>query len=336
MKRFMYLGSFLLSLILVYCQSKGDSPITLYSGRSQSLIQPLIDQFIRDSGIRVKVRYGKTSELSLLLLEEGKKSPADLFLAQDAGGIGLVAKAGLFERLSQKTLAKVDGAFCDHEARWVGISGRSRVLAYSTDRLKEQDLPQSLEALSEPRWEGRLGWAPMNGSFQAFVTAMRVRRGEAATESWLYRLKANGAKTYPKNTPIIQAIAGGEIDVGLVNHYYLHRFIAREGSDFPVANFYMEGNTEATLMNVSGIALLKPSKNKKNSLKLVDYLLSDKAQRYFHKETHEYPLALAYQEEMKKLSHPGRLPTQTKDMKLSDLADLKATIALLRKTGLLN
>ncbi len=263
--------------------------LIVYSGRSKSLVEPIIKQFEQETGIQVKVSYANTTQLAATLLTEGDKSPAALFWAQDAGALGAVSKEAMFEKLPESILAKVPSNFRDADGRWVATSGRARVLAYSPERVKMEELPQSIFDLTKPIWKDRVGWAPTNASFQAFVTALRRQAGEERTEEWLRGMKANGTKKYAKNTPIIEALAAGEIDLGLPNHYYLLRF-KKGDSNYPVAQTFFKADDPGNLVNIAGIGILKSSDNKNTALKFVEFLLSAKAQQYFTSDVFEYPV----------------------------------------------
>ena len=307
--------------------------LTLYSGRSKSLVDPIIQQFEKETGIEVKVSYANTTQLANKLKTEGKKSPASLFWAQDAGALGAVGKDGLFAKLPESVLAKVPKTFRHANGMWVATSGRARVLAYSPGRVKMEELPESVFDLTQPMWKGKVGWAPLNASFQAFVTAMRAQIGEERTEKWLRDMKANGAKAYPKNTPIIEALAAGEIDLGLPNHYYLFRF-KKGNSKYPVEQTFFKANDPGNLVNVAGIGLLKSSDNQETALKFIEYLLSAKAQQYFVSEVFEYPVTdnvipnanLLPLENLLKL-----VPT----FDLNEMDDVEGTIKLLRRVGII-
>ena len=188
------LAALLLIGILVAACGQGDETggsVTVYSGRSESLIGPLIERFEAETGITVRVRYGDTAAQAVALLEEGDRSPADVFLAQDAGALGVIEDAGLFAALPSDVLERVDAASQSRSGLWVGVSGRARVIVAST-ALAPDARPTSVFDLTRPEWRGRVGWAPTNGSFQAFVTAMREVHGEAVTEQWLRDMIANG------------------------------------------------------------------------------------------------------------------------------------------------
>ncbi|MEK6256157.1 MAG: extracellular solute-binding protein, partial [Chloroflexota bacterium] len=168
---------FAIGMLLSSCSGTAEQfpngELVLYSGRSESLIAPLIEQFSQESGIEVLVRYGNTAELAATLMEEGDNSPADLFFAQDPGGLGAVAAQGLLTELPENLLSQVDQRFRSPQDLWVGISGRARVISYNTDTLSPQDLPQDLHGFTDPKWKGRIGLPPTNGSFQTMVTGMR-------------------------------------------------------------------------------------------------------------------------------------------------------------------
>ena len=307
--------------------------LTLYSGRSKSLVEPIIQQFEKETGIEVKVNYGNTTQLAAALLTEGEKSPAALFWAQDAGALGAVSKKGLFAKLPESIQMKVPSGFRHSDGFWVATSGRARVLAYSPERVKMEKLPQSVFDLTQPSWKSRVGWAPRNASFQAFVTAMRVQIGEERTEEWLRGMKANGAKTYAKNTPIIEALAAGEIDLGLPNHYYLLRF-KKGNSNFPVAQTFFKANDPGNLVNVAGIGLLKSSQNQETALKFVEFLLSTKAQQFFVSEVFEYPVIEGVIPNAN-LVPLSKLIQLAPAFNLNEMDDLEGTLKLLRQVEIL-
>jgi iron(III) transport system substrate-binding protein len=306
--------------------------ITVYSGRNESLVGPLYKAFTAKTGIEVKVRYGETPQLAATLEEEGAKTPADVFFAQDAGALGAMAKAGRLEPLPKELLEKVDARYRSAQGLWVGLSGRARVVAYNTAKVKPETLPSSILAFTEPAWKGRIGWAPTNGSFQAFVTALRLQKGDEAAKKWLAGIKANAPRAYKNNAAIIEALGRGEIDVGFVNHYYLHAAKKDKGEALPVANHFMAAGDPGALVNVAGAGVLKGSKKAEAARKLIAFLLEKEAQQHFVKETFEYPLVQG-------VEGPAVLPALSKvgspDIDLSKLDDLRGTLKLLQETGVL-
>lgn len=330
-------------LALVACGATGgEAPeaaaetLTIYSGRSESLVQPVIDQFQEATGIPVEVRYGSTAEMAGVLLEEGANSPADLFYAQDPGGLGAVQAAGLLAPLPEEMLAKVPERFRAETGDWIGISGRARTVVYNTNVITDPatQLPDDIFDFVDPQWNGRIGWAPSNGSFQAMVTAMRATWGDEKTREWLSGIQANNPTVYPNNTPIVAGVAGGEVDIGFVNHYYLYRFLSEEGESFAARNYFLPGGGPGSLIMVSGAGILKSAGNAAGAQAFINFLLSLPGQQYFASQTFEYPLiegvALA----------PGLPPLAELDavalnISLSDLADLQGTQDMLLELGII-
>jgi len=280
----------LLALTAAACSSgSGDESLTVYSGRSEDLIQPLIDQFEDETGIDVTVRYAGSADLAATILEEGDASPADVFYAQDPASLGSVALAGLFAELDDDLTDAVPARFSDTDSQWVGISGRARVVVYDGTRINPEDLPETEDGFTDPEWAGRTGIAPTNGSFLAFVAAKILSDGEEATLAWLKGMAANSAPTYPKNSPIVAAVNAGEIETGLVNHYYLLRALA-ENPDEAGKNFFFTVPTAGSLVMPSGIGMLKTSENQDAAQRFIEFLQGNEAQEYFANETFEYPL----------------------------------------------
>lgn len=304
--------------------------LVIYSGRSESLVGPIIEEFERISGIDVGVKYAKTPQLAATLLEEGSSSPADLFFAQDPGGLGAIEE--LLTPLPTSILDNVPDWARSNDGLWVGISGRARTLVYNTERLGEDDLPNDMWGLTDPKWKGRIGWAPSNASFQTMITGMRVQWGEARTTEWLEGMIKNDPVPYPKNTPQVAAVAAGEIDLGLVNHYYLFRFLAEEGDAFPARNYHMRNGGPGALVMVAGTGILKQAKNPENAQTLIEFFLSKVGQQYFTSSTFEYPLVEGTK--VNRLLVPLDEIKQPK-IGASDLADLDGTQKLFQQLGIL-
>lgn len=303
--------------------------LVIYSGRSESLVAPVIQQFRDASGVDVRVKYGGTSEIAATIQEEGDDSRADVFWAQEPGALG--ALAPLFSALPDDLTAAVPSWARHDGGLWVGISGRARVIVHSED-VSEGDLPQSLDDLLDPVWKGRVGWAPANASFRVMITAMRQMWGEDRTREWLEGMLANDVKNFPKNTPIAAAAGAGEVDLGLVNHYYVHRFIAEDGEDFGARNHYLNDAGPGSLVMVSGAGVLQTADNPENAEKFIRFLLSTVAQQYFAAATFEYPLVDG-------VATSRLLPPLSSlagpDIDLSLLDDLAGSEALLREAGVI-
>ena len=326
------MGLIAMGSLLTSCSqesAEGDK-ITIYSGRSEEFIAPFLEKFTAETGIGFDVRYGDSAALAAQLLEEGDNSPADLFLSQDAGSLGAVSSAGMLTELPNQVLSRVESKYRSTASDWVGVTGRVRVFAYAPDRVST--LPQTIDDLTNASWKGRLGIAPTNGSFQAFVTALIQSRGEAAAEKWLTAIKENDPVFYEKNSQIVEAIDSGQIDIGLVNHYYLWEVAEELGRDINVKIAFFQAGDIGNLTNVSGAAILSTSKKQESAQKFIEYLLRDDMQKIFVTDTHEYSLVLPS-------LWPEGLPA-LKDVKspavdLASLADLRRTQALLVKVGLI-
>ena len=312
------------------CTSPDSNELVVYSGRSKELVEPVINAFSEETGIRVSVRYGDTAELAVALLEEGSRSQADLFWAQDAGALGAVDAAGLLAPLSDALLQLVPSAFRSDAGHWIGVTGRARTLAYARDRADM--LPTSVFELTDAMYAGRVGWAPSNGSFQAFVTAMRLMEGNEVTLQWLIDMKENGAVSFPKNSAIVQGIADGVVDYGLPNHYYLYRFTSQD-SLFPVRQTYFAAGDPGVLVNVAGIAKLSRSSHD-GAEAFIRYMLAPAAQEYFATTTFEYPVVEGIPT-LPELLPVDSLARLQPPVDLDGLGDLEETLALLREAGVL-
>jgi iron(III) transport system substrate-binding protein len=275
---------------LAGCSSGSDTKtITVYSGRSAELIQPLLERFSQETGISVDFKTGDSPELAQVIAQEGDASPADVFISQNPGATSFLDGEGRLATLPQSTLDKVTPDLRSADGTWIGVSGRVRVLVYNKDAVSEDELPEKVTDLVQPQYEGRVALAPSNGSFQDFVTAMRVQLGEAETEAWLQGMADNGAQTYANNNAIVEAVGRGEVDMGLVNHYYNVRAL-EENPDLPSVNHFFSNGDPGSLLIVSSVTVLETSKNPTEAQRLVDFLLTDESQKYFAEETDEYPV----------------------------------------------
>ena len=303
------------------------SSITVYAGRSEALIQPMVDKFTLETGIEVEVRYAGSAELAAQLLEEGQNSPADVFFAQDAGALGAVAKAGLLTKLPDEILGLVSPQYSAADGSWVGVSGRVRVFVYNPDTVA--NVPSSVFDLAEPEWQGRIGIAPTNASFQAFVTAMRVLHGEDKTLEWLRAMKTN-AVIYEKNSAILEAVESKIVDAGLINHYYwfaMGREIGFENLTSLLGQF--EARDVGNLINAAGVGIVSDSNAARS---FVEYLLGQTGQQYFVDQTSEYPLISGIEAGVD-LTPLSQIPAP--DIDLSDLDSLEETLNLIREAGLI-
>ncbi len=305
-------------------------PLVVYSGRNENFAQPVVDAFVESTGIDVEVRYAGTGELATTLLAEGDASPADVFWAQDPAFIGGIANEGMLAELDQTVLDLVPSRFRDGEGRWVGITGRSRVMVFNTDLVPSADLPSSVWELTEDRWNGRLGIAPTNGSFVAFVTGMVLLEGEDRTREWLAGIAANDPIVFDGNGAIVDAVVAGDVPAGLVNHYYLLQRVAEQG-DVPASNLFFADDDPGALVMAAGAGVLTSSTRPDAAEQFVAHLLSEESQRHFL-TLFEYPL-------VEGIGTPADQPPLEElpvvDLDLTDTADtLEPALELIAEAGL--
>ena len=327
-----------LSLGLAGCAT-GASPedsdsqtLTIYAGRDEELVEPLIEQFSEETGIQTEVRYGSTTDMSALLLEEGDKSPADVFLSQDAGALGALSTAGLLATLPESVTSLVPAEFTSRDDTWVGVTGRARVIAYDGEALSADQVPDSVFDLTQPEWSGKVVFAPGNASFQAFVTALRVLEGEAAAEEWVAGMAANNPILVEKNGQALDLVNAGQAELALINHYYWYERESELGADGMRAQLKFLVGDPGGIVNVTGVGILANSADNSSALRFVEYMVSESAQLYFVANTFEYPLIAG-------VDAPAGLPALEElanaNLNLADLKSLSETQALLAKYGLI-
>lgn len=304
--------------------------ITVYTGRSETLVAPLFEKFTADTGVAVEFRTGDSGELAGQILTEGSATQADVFFSQDAGALGALSRADLFDPINQDVLDLVDPAYRADDGTWVGVSGRARVILY--DPAQVPTPPTAIDEVLDPQWKGKVGFAPTNASWQSFVTGLRLLRGEDGAKKWLESFAANDPVAFEKNGAVRDAVNSGEVALGLVNHYYLLEKIAADGAAAVTAKNQFLADDPGGLVNVAGVAILRAGDNKAAAARFVEYLLADASQTYFAEKTFEYPLvesvpASSILPPLSELSPPK--------VDLSDLASLEQTQALLVDTGLL-
>lgn len=308
------------------------APIVVYSGRSEELVAPLFTEFTAQTGIPVEARYGDTAELAAQIIEEGDASPADLFFGQDAGALGALDAAGLCAPLPESALAAVPARYRAESGNWTGITGRSRVIAYDSSRVSADEVPTSVLELTDPTWKGEVAIAPTNGSFQAFVTAMRVALGDEETKAWLQGMVDNEAQIYEKNSLIRDAVDAGQVKLGLINHYYWYEKAAEVGEDaLNVQIAFTEPGDPGSLVNVAGACVLTGADNPGGAEEFVTWALTPQEQEWFVEKSWEYPL-------VEGVPAAEGLPSieslQGPDVPLAELEDLPGTLAMLQEVGL--
>ena len=304
-----------------------EESLTLYSGRKETLVHPLLDQFTADTGIEVEVRYAGTSETAALILEEGDNTNADVFFGVGGASLGALSRAGAFVEIDQEILDLVPAEFRSVDGDWIGTSGRARIMVHNKENVTE--IPASVMELANVEWKDRIAIAPSYGSFQAFVTAMRVIEGDDVAFEWLEAMNEN-ALIFSKDEEVMEAVESGVADAGLVNHYYFYRRGVEDGFENLTSDAAFFGSNDVgNLVNVAGVGMLNDSAEAKA---FVEYLLSDAGQQYFSDETMEYPLTGTVQPS-ERLIPLDQVPTAELD--LNDVDQLDGTLELMREAGLL-
>ncbi|MEX2275262.1 MAG: iron ABC transporter substrate-binding protein [Actinomycetota bacterium] len=308
--------------------------LTVYTGREEEFVADLFEDFTQETGVPVEVRYGDSAELAATLVEEGDSSPADVFFSQDAGSLGAVDEAELLAPLPTDLVDRVEPRFRADDGDWVGTSGRGRVAVYNTDEVDPNALPTAVEGFTDPAWKGRIGLPPTNSSFQAFVAAMTITEGEEATRTWLQGIMANDPVFYEDNGATTRAVAAGEVEVGLVNHYYKFEVEAEDG-ELPIENHYFEAGDPGAMINAAGVGILTSSEHATEAEAFVDYLTSPAGQEYFTTRTWEYPTVPASGAEPPKELIPLER-FRGPQIDLSELGgQLQPTLVLLADVGML-
>lgn len=333
-------------------------PLTVYSGRSRPLVEGLVEQFEEQADFPVEVRYGTDAQLLAALQEEGERSPADLFWANTTGALAEAQQQNLLGSIPNSLTQNV-AAFAPQNGRWTPVTTRFRVLAYNSEAVDSTQLPASVLALPQmDQFSGRIGWTPTYSSFQDFVTALRTIHGRDSARAWLQGMQGLEPNAYSSNTPMIQALADGEIDVALTNHYYVLRLKQggaegeyedeeheeeeegeehEEGSaqpNAPVQTYHFAQGDVGNLALVTGAGVLRQGGHRQQAQQFLRFLLSPQAQRFAAQQVHEYPV-------IEGASVPGyMLPVDqalalSPEMNFEDLKNLDATLRLMREVGLL-
>ena len=273
------------------CAASSGSTVTVYSGRSENLIGPILEAFACETGTDVAVRWGSSTDLALLLAEEGDRTAADVFLSRSPGPVGFLESRGLLGTIEADVLALSAAENRSASGTWVGFSGRKRVLVHNLDEVPPGDLPRSVFDLTDERYRDRVAIPATNGSFLDWFTVFRDIHGTDVATRWLDDMVANGARYYPNNRSIVEAAGRGEIDMGLVNHYYQYQEAAAAGDGHRAANHDFDADDIGSLLIITAATVTAGSENPQAANELIAYLLSEPVQRYLTTETLEYPLA---------------------------------------------
>jgi iron(III) transport system substrate-binding protein len=309
-----------------------ESKLVVYSGRQEALVQPVVDDFQAETGIEVSVRYGNTAQLAAQIIEEGDRTKADVYFSQDAGALGALTKKEKLAELPADVLDLVDPRYRADDGTWIGTSARARVIVYDPKQLTEAEVPDSVFALTEPQWKGKVGISPSNASFEAFVTAMRVLYGEDKAREWLEGMAANDVQLFDNNVLILNAAEDGVIALGLINHYYWYEQVAEEGLEaVPARLKFLPSGDPGALVNVAGVGVLAATDRADDAFRFVRHLLGEDAQTHFAQDTKEYPLidGTAPAEGLPPLNS-----LQSPEIDLSDLDTLERTLRMIEEAGL--
>ncbi len=273
------------------CVERTGDRITVYSGRSESLMDPIFDAYECISGNAVDVRWGSSTELALLAGEEGDRSPADVFLSRSPGPVGFLQGKGFLQPIDAAVLGLVPEQYRSQTGHWVGFTGRKRVLVYNVDNTEKENLPDSVFDLTGEEYRGRVAIPASNGSFVDWLTVFRSQYGDEAVTTWIGDMTANGARYYPNNRSIVEAVGRGEIDFGLVNHYYNYQVAQTNGDSHRGANHKLGEQDIGALLIITAAAITSHTEQVDLANDLLAHLLSEPSQRFFTDSSLEYPLA---------------------------------------------
>lgn len=338
------------AFFLSSCGDTSDDQLVVYSGRSQALVNPLVEDFKEKTGINIEVRYGNDAELLAVMSEEGDQSPADIYWANTTGALANASQEGKLVALPDSLTSK-PASYTSSSGEWIPVTVRFRTLAYNPNAVSEEDLPSSvIDLVDMEEFEGRVGWTPTYSSFYDFMTTMRLLEGDDTAMQWLEGMQALNPKSYSSNTPMVQAVAAGEIDIALTNHYYILRMLegGAEGeyedheeygengpdSNADIATYNFESGDVGNLALVTGAAQLVTADDSEKVQQFLSFLLSQQAQEFAAQSVHEYPV-------IRGVELPGYMLNADDALELSpeydyeQLKQLEGTLNLLREAGLI-
>ncbi len=289
---------FIITLFAAGCGKTQNPPVAqpevkeliVYSGRKEALIKPVIEQFEKQTGIKVVLRTGGASELANAIMEEKNNPKGDVFIANDGGTLEKLKMEQVLLPYKPADFEKVPADFKSPDGSWIGLSVRARVIMYNTNLLSEKDVPKSVLELTDKKWQGQVAIASSaNESLIGHVTVLRKTIGDAATEKFLKGLMDNKVQVLKGHTEVRKAVGAGEFKLGLINHYYYH-LQKKEGS--PVAAIYPDQGQDqmGTATNIAGAAIIKGAKNIDNAKKFMDFLLKPEVQKLFAELNYEIPV----------------------------------------------
>ncbi len=292
MRRAPVLLALLLGGVLATAGCGNDEPeLVIYNGQHEQLLDELAPLFTQQTGIKVELRNGSDLELSNQLVQEGSRSPADVFLTENSPAMSQVEQAGLLEKLPQGVVSPIPAQYRPTSGRWTGFAARSTVLVYNKSQIQPSQLPTSLMDLADPKWKGKVSFSPTGADFQAIVAAMIDLEGEAATKTWLEGLKANGT-AYDGNNVVLEEVNSGQSEIGIIYHYYWYRDQAESGDNSNDSALYFFKNQDpGAFVSVSGAGVLASSDMKAEAEEFVSFLTHEEGQKALAASyALEYPL----------------------------------------------
>jgi iron(III) transport system substrate-binding protein len=272
--------------------SSGAGSVTLYNAQHQDLMEEMTAAFTEQTGIKVEMRNGDDLEMANQIVQEGTASPADVFATENSPAMSLVGSRGLFAPIQGAALEQVPARYRPSDDAWVGFAARETVFVHNTGKLAGAELPASLLDLADPEWKGRFGYSPTGADFQAIVSAVLELEGPSVTKTWLAGLKRNG-RAYEGNTKVMAAVNDGQVDGGVIYHYYWYKDQAESGADSANTKLHFFRNEDpGAFTSVSGVGVLKAGENQANARRLVEFLTSKAGQQVLAESTAlEYPIA---------------------------------------------
>jgi len=320
------------SLMLAFAARAADEGIVIYNAQHENLVQSWVDGFTKDTGIKVTLRNGGDSELGNQLVQEGASSPADVFLTENSPAMVLVDNAKLFAPLDSATQQQVDSAYRPAHGRWIGIAARTTAFVYNPEKISEAQLPKSLMDLAKPEWKGRWAASPSGADFQAIVSALLELKGEKATLEWLKAMKTNFT-AYKGNSTVMKAVNAGQIDGGIIYHYY--RFVdqAKTGENSKNTQlYYFKHKDPGAFVSISGGGVLASSKHQKEAQEFVKWITGKQGQEILRTND-----AFEYAVGVNAASNPKLVPLKDLDAPKVDASKLnsKKVVDLRTEAGLL-
>ncbi|GKV89581.1 iron ABC transporter substrate-binding protein [Pectobacterium carotovorum] len=312
--------------------AENDEGIVIYNAQHENLVKSWVDGFTKETGIKVTLRNGSDTELGNQLVQEGKSSPADVFLTENSPSMVLVDNADLFAPLDNATLAQVPSDYRPSHGRWIGIAARSTVFVYNPTKFTDAQLPKSLADLAKPEWKGRWAASPSGADFQAIVSAYLELKGEKATQEWLKGMKENFT-AYKGNSTVMKAVNAGQIDSGVIYHYY--RFVdqAKTGENSNNTKlYYFKHKDPGAFVSISGGGVLASSKHAEEAQAFIQWITGKSGQEVLRTNN-----AFEYAVGVNAASNDKLVPLKDLDAPKVDAAKLnsKKVVDLMTQAGLL-